>query len=191
MIGSKPRVTFTEGFNPAVAEAFWRDKLHLLSHRLDRKKAQYCELGEQLHAALAARSEAEEGTALWIVRDRAARKIKDDLLSVLEELRPLELEVVETQLTLLAMVAEGHAARAALSVSRRAADTPVESAPPYWGDAHGWMLNQAKANRKLQRKPTLAACKIETGASREKIRDAWGKLPNHLKNEVGRPLKSV
>jgi hypothetical protein len=177
-------VTRTESFDPAVALATARDRLHLLSHKLDRKKAQHCELRERLDAALAARGEAEEGTALWIVRDRVARDIKDSLLPVVEDLRSLGLEVVETELHVLFLVW-------CRDNDAPVAPVAVESVPPYWGDAGGWMANQVKANRPLRRGPTLAACRIETGASREKIRAAWGKVTKQLKNRAGRPLKSV
>jgi hypothetical protein len=82
----------------AVIEVVQRLKLHLLRHLLDRKRARYYALGGQLHAALAARGEAEEGTALWIVRDRAVCEITGSLLAVAEELRPLEVEIAKVNI---------------------------------------------------------------------------------------------
>jgi hypothetical protein len=155
---------------PPDPVALWRAKIRVLCRRLDHKEAQRYELGEQLEAALTACDEAEEGTALWVVRDRVVRGIQDDLRSVEKELEPLY-----TQLTSMAPGAPG----------------AIESARPHWGDADGWMANQAKANRKLKKGDALATCLEETGVKGQKARDAWGKYPKHLKFERGRPPKSV
>jgi hypothetical protein len=208
MTGSKPPVTYTQwlaahtydhrrfaadtlqpviddfetwldeiGKKPPDPVALWRAKIRVLCRRLDRKEAQRYELMEQFGAAVAACDEAEEGTALWIVRDRVVRGIEDELRSMEKELEPLN-----TQLTSLA-----------IAYCRRAPGAPgaIGPAPPYWGDADGWMANQAKANRKFTKGAALAACLNETGVKGQKARDAWGKYPKHLKSGRGRPRKSV
>lgn len=145
-------------------------RLHLLKHQLDRKRARFRELGERLPAALAARGEAEEGTALWIVRDRAVSEITNNLLSVTEELRWMELEVFEVS----ERMAPPHPnARDNTTIRQDRADQ--------------WMLKRAaKENQKLKQSTLLfRACMAETGATWRESLAAHRNLPEELRFKQG------